>query len=366
MKRKFRLIALLFIFSLLSATLFACGGASSSENGRDGTETESGAGNEDKVYNFTLSTHDPATAPMTLFLEDWADQVNAATDGQVKIDVYPASTLVAANAITESVESGSIDLGWCFTTFFPGQFPLTEVTTLPMIGLEHPSQAAEALWDMYEYSEAMREELSDYKVLMMLGNPSNMIFTADKPVYTVEDIKGLQLRAPSGVPTALAEAWGAVPIFMSPADAYEALSKGIIDGAIFEYSGVTTVNMHEYLNYYTEINLYMGVFLVLMNTRQWESLPIDLREKMDSVSLRGASIAAGEVFYNDFSNSREIISDSGGTFITPTAEAFADFKVAADEYSGKWVTEKGTVDFDAQDYYEKALAAVKKYSGKYF
>ena len=129
---------------------------------------------------------------MTLFLEQWGDQVAEATSGQIGITVYPGATLSAGTDVAEAVLTGTVDIGWCFTTFFPNQFPLTEVTTLPMLGLSHPSEAAEVLWDLYDYSEDLRTELGDYKVLMMLGNPPNMLFTAKKPVHTLEDLAGLR------------------------------------------------------------------------------------------------------------------------------------------------------------------------------
>ena len=318
-----------------------------------------------KTYTLSLSTHDPATGPMTKFLEDWAKQVDEATGGQVKVTVYPGATLAASNGAAEAVLTGTIDIGWCFTVFFPNQFPLTQVTTLPMLGLTHPSQAAEVLWDLYDYSENLRAELSGYKVLMMLGNPSNKIFTARKPVYSVEDMKGLQMRALSGAPTYLLQQWGAIPVSMSPAESYEALSKRIIDGVIFEYSGTTTVNMQEYLNYYTEVDLYMGVFLLLMNKEQWNSMSPELQAKIDSVSLRGVSIEGAKIFYNDDRRSRQLIIEKGGNIIEPDESIIAGFKVAGDQYAINWVKAQSTGGFDAQVYYEKAVEFVKKHEGKY-
>ena len=356
-----RMISLILTGSLSLTLLAACSSSQDGNSGGKGT----GSGGDAASLELSLTTHDPATGPMTLFLEQWGDQVAEATSGQIGITVYPGATLSAGTDVAEAVLTGTVDIGWCFTTFFPNQFPLTEVTTLPMLGLSHPSEAAEVLWDLYDYSEDLRTELADYKVLMMLGNPPNMLFTAKKPVHTLEDLAGLQIRAVAGVPTALVTAWGGVPVLMTPSDTYEALSKGIVDGCIFEYSGTTTVNMQEHLNYYTELNIYMGVFLLLMNKDRWDSLPTEVQQAMDSVSLRTASVEGGKVFYEDNANSRAIIEQTGATFITPTDEAIQEFEVAALEYAQNWVSEKSTDTFDAQDYYNKTIELVEKYAATY-
>jgi hypothetical protein len=57
--------------------------------------------------------------------------------------------------------TGAVDVAWVFTSFFPNQFPLTDVVTLPMLGIKDVPQATNVLWDLYDWSADMQKELSD-------------------------------------------------------------------------------------------------------------------------------------------------------------------------------------------------------------
>jgi TRAP-type C4-dicarboxylate transport system substrate-binding protein len=67
----------------------------------------------------------------------------------VKVELYGSGTLAAGTDVVDYVKSGAADIGWIYTAFFSGQFPLTEVVSIPMLGLYHPAQTANVLWDLY-------------------------------------------------------------------------------------------------------------------------------------------------------------------------------------------------------------------------
>ena len=180
---------------MLIALLSGCGGG--------GTEADG-----EEVIELSFSTHDPAQSPKTLYHEEWAKKINEVTDGRVKITVYPGATLADPTDVLDAIRTGAADMGWVFTSFYPDQFPLMDIVSLPMLGINSASQATNILIDLYEYSDALKEELSDFKMLMVHTNNPNFIATSKKPVYTLEDMKGLKLRATAGVATEMVTAWG--------------------------------------------------------------------------------------------------------------------------------------------------------------
>ena len=182
-KRSFitSLISVLMIAAMLLA-LTGCG----SGNGK--------AGSTDDYYTLSLTMHDPVTSAVGVLYQEWADEIYDLTDGHVTIELYGSATLAPGTEVVDYVQSGAADIGWIYTAFFSGQFPLTEVVSVPMSGLYHPAQTANVLWDLYEEYPALQEELSGFKVLMLYGNPVNFISTKDKPIESLGDLKGLNLR----------------------------------------------------------------------------------------------------------------------------------------------------------------------------
>lgn len=68
----------------------------------------------------------------------------------MKITIHPSGSLAAAADVAEMVEAGAVDIGWVFTSFYPGQFSLTDVTTAPMIGFGDAVVTTNVLWDLYD------------------------------------------------------------------------------------------------------------------------------------------------------------------------------------------------------------------------
>ena len=132
-------------------------------------------------FEFSLSMHDPLTSNNAMFMQSWGEQVTAATGGNVKVTVYPSGQLAAAADVGEMVETGGVDIGWLFTPFYKGQFPLTEVASIPMVGFDNGTLATNVVWDLYAKYPELQKEWTNYKVLNMYGIPASIFGTVGKP-----------------------------------------------------------------------------------------------------------------------------------------------------------------------------------------
>lgn len=341
-------LALLLALSLCVGLLSGCGGKD--------------AGNGEKVYHLSLSFHDSSEAIKTQFVQQWADEVKEATNGRVEITVFAGGTLAASTDALDAVKQRTADMAVCFTSFFPGQFPLTEVVSLPMTGISDAVQATNVLWDLWEYSPELQEELSDYKVLMLYTNPNNIIGTTS-PVYTADDMRGLKLRVSSGTPADMSIAWGATPMTISSSEIYQSLEKDVIQGYLIDYTGVNAWGLYEVTDYYTEMPFYVAPWALLMNMDSWNELPEDLQEIINGLSDRSRSLDFARVSEQEANDTRETaVSEYGATIIEPNAEQLATFQPAADAYIDTWIQNYGTDTFNAADYVAKVLELAAQYA----
>ena len=365
MKKTLALIlALAMVFALC---LTGCSGG-----GGGGTETGSGTENtgapDDTVYTLRFSTHDPETSNIMVHTQEYFDQISEVTGGKVQVEMLASAVVASAATVGDMISSQGVDMGWVYTSYYPTQFTLSDVITLPLQGFEDNVAATEMLWDLYETVPEMAAQWdNEYKVLQLYANPP-MIFEMKTPISSVDDIHGMTIRCPSGAITDILAAWGASGISMGPPDIYEAMEKNNIDGYIFEVVGTTSFSLQEVTNYYLDMGLYTGPFAVAMNWDSWNSLPQEYRDAIDGISGREASLASAQNFHDSMESAIELIKSSNGSngqpgeFITPTADEIAGWQVAADEYAASWcesITQ--TTGIDGAAYLAQAQEIIAQY-----
>lgn len=344
-----KILALILALSMCFGLLAGCGNSASKTD------------DEDKVYELSFTIHDPATSVRTLYYEELAEKTRQATNGKVDITVYPGGTLVASTDVAEGVQAGTADMGWLLTTFFPGQFPLSEVITLPMM-FEDSYVASEVLLDMYEQSPELQAELDNYKVLGLYANPINTIF-ANEEITSVSDLKGLQIRATAGVATDMVTAWGGSPILMGPGDIYQSVEKGVLSGMVFEWSGFDAFNLGEVTKYCINLPTTCGVFMTIMNKDSYNNLPEEYQKVIDEIwGARDVSLELAQSFVDDANAASQAgVNEHGMTIVELSDSAIEEFKFAADGYIDSWVESKTTNSFDAQAYLDLMLSLKAEY-----
>lgn len=323
---------------------------------------DKGGADTDTVYEFTLSMHDPKTTASAVYIQSWIDKISEATDGHVKITLYDNATLSAATDIGDNVKAGSVDIGWLYTSYYAGQFPLTDVINLPLQGFGDPVVSTEVLWSLKDKYEEIDQEWSDFKLLMFYGNPGMILASADKPLTSLADLKGMSIRCPSGAITDVLTAWGASPVTMAPTDLYEAVEKKNIEGYIFEPSGICNFSLQEITKYYTDYPLYDGPFALIMNLDKWNSLPEEYQQAIEELSGKEASLGAAQAFADDVEKARDTIVAAGGEFVELSDDALAEMAVAADAYAETWVESMSADGFDAASYLADAKAFAQEFS----
>ncbi|MDR3332264.1 MAG: TRAP transporter substrate-binding protein [Synergistaceae bacterium] len=296
-----------------------------------------------------------------MFHQKWADRVREASGGRIEITVYSAGSLAVGNAALDALRTSMCDIAWIYPSYFPGQFPLSSVVSMPL-GITSVPQAANVLWDLYETEEALQNELAEFVPLMIHSNPINFISTVKgKPVSSVKDLKNLKLRAAGGTPSDYLLAWGSTPIQMSPGDIFQAVERGTIDGYVFDFSGIISFSLQDVTANYTDMPVYLGPYYLLMNKASFESLPEDLRQILRNASTRETSIEMGYIYEADERSGREVVIASGGNIVSVTDEAVAEFKSASTSMQEAWIKENSQSGFDAQAFLDKAGGLAQKY-----
>jgi C4-dicarboxylate-binding protein DctP len=203
-----------------------------------------------------------------------------ATNGRVKIEVYPNSQLYKDKEELEALQLGAVQmLAPSLAKFGPLGVKEFEVFDLPYL---FPNK--EALYRVTEgpIGKGLFQKL-DGKGIVGLAYWDNgfKVMSANKPLKMPADFKGLKLRIQaSKVLDAQMRALGANPQVLAFSEVYQALQTGVVDGTENPPSNMYTQKMHEVQKHVTVSNHgYLG-YAVIVNKKFWEGLPADIRASL--------------------------------------------------------------------------------------
>lgn len=283
----------ILLFGLIVLMLLAVGcGPSSQEGALDAEQVETNGTDPEQVYEFTLAHFFPAGHPAeTELIQGWITALDEASAGRIKITSYPGETLIKAPDIYEGVISGIADFGLSAFFYTRGRFPVLEAFELPGIIYESSYAASKVAWEGIKALQP--DEVQDTQLMYVLATGPGDLFTT-KPVASLEDLKGMKIRA-AGLSADTLALLGAVPEAMPQPEAYEALARGLVEGNLAPVEVLQGWRHAEVTDYLTRTPfLYNAVFFVTMNKQKWEALPLDLQEIMIAVNERFfEEVAAG-------------------------------------------------------------------------
>lgn len=259
-------------FMVLILTVLVFSGCSQGTSGDTGDGTL-----ELRLAHFFPSTH-PAEKEL---IQPWAQAITEATGGKVKITSYPGESLLPANQIYDGVVNGIADIGLSCFSYTRGRFPVLEVFELPGITYNNSRAASKVAWEGIK--KLNPQEVQDTKLMMVLTTGPGDLYTKD-PVRTLSDLQGLELRA-TGLSAKTLQALGAVPVAMSQAEAYEALTKGIVKGNLGPVEVLEGWRQAEVTNFITQTPfLYNTLFFITMNLDKWNSLTPAVQKAISEVN----------------------------------------------------------------------------------
>ena len=232
---------------------------------------------EAETFEWRLHTHVTAGAATYPLVEFFAEEIETATGGRMKMTVYPGGALVPSAEHLEAVAARTIDAAYSCGVYWQG--------TIPECGLEWglPTTVRE-LTDMYDlwYNhgvlELLREAYARHDTYLIdiwgAGGPG---LWATKPVREVADLQGLKVRA-IGATAKLLDSLGASTTYIPHDESYTALQLGTIDG----YS--TSPFLYRDVKHY-EVCKYMmvpqigriGIGVLFANPAAWSELPEDIQ-----------------------------------------------------------------------------------------
>ncbi|WP_136657039.1 TRAP transporter substrate-binding protein [Nitratireductor sp. XY-223] len=264
-----------------------------------------------------------------MIFEWWGDKVSEATGGEVTVRIFPAGELGQGplEQYSRAID-GVADVAFVVQAYTPGNpFPLSLIAEQPG-AIQQPMKATEA---MNRAQDLFADEYKRVKLLATWAMPPAVLFTRDNPVQSIDDVKGLKIRAGSKEAGRLIEAWGATPIFMPVTEVYTAMQTGVVDAVLINASGAAGFKLTEVSRYMiTGFDSLPAVFTLVMNRDTYRGMSDAQKSALDSVSGEMLAAQASEVGNRiTLGSIKAFLGTDGRSEIQLTAEAAAPFNEAA-------------------------------------
>ena len=270
---------------------------------------------QEKVITLNLSNFFPPENRISVVMDQWCKEVEKRTNGRVKVTQFPGGTLTPPAQTYVGVTKGVADLGLSFFSYTIGRFPLTEVLDLP---LGYKSGYIGAKLANEYYKKFRPKELDEVRVLFLTTSPPHMLF-AKRPVKNLEDLQGLKIRS-TGTSSKVVQALGGAPVAMPMSDAYDALSKGVVQGIIGPYEPMKGFKLAEVVSDSTEYGTaYLNANYIVMNKNKWDALPADIQKIIEQVDEEWIE-KMGKLWDELDKEGKEVFIQKGGKAIVLSKE----------------------------------------------
>lgn len=322
---------------------------------------------EFKLHHF-LSPKSPAHAKM---LAPWADRIEKASEGRIKIEIYPSMALGGKPPqLPRQVRDGVVDMAWMVNAYAAGQFPRTEVFELPGVQQGNSSAVNVAMYQMYE--DYLKADFKGLFPLFQHVHGGQALHMADEKITSPEQLVGKKIRIPSRTGAWVLEALGASPVKTSVGEIPVALSKKVVDGAMIPWEIIPPLKIQKVTQYQIEgpvnprsqfgLGKRLGTtsFQLAMNTERWNALPEDIRQIFLDHSGADWHREVGEIWDGAEAFGIDLAKKDGNEHVQLTEEQWALFEAKLAPVVERWIEEMKGKDIDGQALYDRARALVEE------
>ena len=295
------------------------------------------AGNAMAQTKWDLPTAYPAANFHTENIQTFANDVDRATGGKLKITVHAGASLFKAPEIKRAVQGGQAQAGEILLVNFSNENALFELDGVPFLAASYA--------DSMKLYRASKKALDDtfakqgIKMLFTVPWPPQGIYSK-KLLNSAGDMKGLKWRAYSPATAKIAELVGATPVTIQAAELTQALATGVVDSYMSSGSTGFDSKTYEHIKNWYDTQAWLPKNAIIVNQAAFNAL--------DKASQDAVVKAAAEAETRGWKSSEEKngwyldqLRQKGMTIHKPSAQLAADMKKVGDVMLEDWLKKSG-------------------------
>ena len=283
----------------------------------------------------------PAAYPASNFhsenLVQFANDVDKASGGKLKITVHANASLFKAPEIKRAVQGGQAQAGEILLVNFQNEAQLFGADGLPFL-----ADSYDTAMKLYQAQKPLLQKKLDEQGMALLyavAWPPQGIYVK-KPINSAADLKGVKWRAYSPATARIAELVGAQPVTIQASELSQAMATGVVES--FMSSGSTGVDSktYEHLKYWYDTQAWLPKNAVIVNKAAYNAL--------DAATKAAVQKAAADAEVRGWAASKKVntasldtLKANGMSIVAPSPQLKADMKKVGDVMLKEWLEKAG-------------------------
>jgi len=285
----------------------------------------------------------------TVLINEFATEVDKATQGKLKITVHANASLFKAPEIKRAVQGGQAQVGEILLVNFQNEWQLYGADGIPFL-----TDSYDAALKLYRAQKPFLEKkLAEQGIVLLYAVPwPPQGIYVKKPINSAADLKGVKWRSYSPSTARIAELVGAQPVTIQAAELTQAMATGVVESYIS--SGATGVDSktYEHIKNFYDTQAWIPKNAVIANKKAYDALDAPVRE---AILKTAAAVEA-----KGWQESRKVMTDSlnilkanGVTIHMPSAQLKSDMQKVGDVMLKEWLAKAGPEGQALIDAYRK-------------
>jgi len=291
----------------------------------------------------------PAGNYHTQNIQQFADEVDKASGGALKITVHANASLFKAPEIKRAVQGGQAQAGEILLANFQNEWQLFGADGLPFL-----ADSFDQANKLYKAQRPFLEKKLGEQGMMLLYSvpwPPQGIYVK-KPINSAADLKGVKWRAYSPATARIAELVGAQPVTVQAAELSQAMATGVVESYMSSGSTGYDTKTYEHIKYWYDTQAWLPKNAVIMNRAAFDKLAPNVRDAVLK-SAAAAEARGWEVAKVKNLEVLELLKKNGMNIVAPSAQLKADMQKVGETMIKEWLDKAGPEGKALVDAYRK-------------
>lgn len=279
----------------------------------------------------------------------FADEVDKATGGKLKIVLHPNGSLYKANEIKRAVQTGQAQAGEFILSGAANENALFGVDSIPFL--------ADSYAQAKKLSAASRPTMDrllaaqGLTLLFVSPWPGQSLYSG-KPVAGPADLKGTKMRAYNPATSRIAQLLGAQPTTIQLAELGQALATGTVENFLTSSASGVENKLYESVKYFYSVNAWLPKNAIVVGTKAFEALD----KPAQAAVLKAASAAEARGWAMSEQKDAEFVKElraKGMQVAAPSPALSAELQRVGQVMTAEWLKQSGAEGQAIVDAYRK-------------
>lgn len=289
-----------------------------------------------------MATPYPALNFHTQNLQAFADAVSSATNGGLKLEVYPNGTLLKPAAIFDGVKEGKAEAGEVMLSTLAQRDPLFGVDSIPFVVSGYND--ARLLWEASRgHIEALMKANGLHLLYAVPWPPQNLY--SETPIARLSDLKGHRLRTYNAAQKRIAELYGAQAVQVEAADLTAAIAGGRIDTMVTSPSTGLETKAGQRMTYYYKVNAWIPKNAVFVNEARFAKLPPAMQQTVLKLA-KDYEARGWDSSRQTYERDEAELAKTGVRVLNPDVTLQGDMRRLGERLTREWLHTAGTDEVD--------------------